>query len=47
MDHVNLTFVGVLSLFAGVVVLALGGTLHWMLESSKAEPIGTEEEGGT
>ncbi len=43
LDHINLTFVGVLALFAGVVVLALGGTLHWLLEPSKAEG---EQEGG-
>lgn len=35
LDHVNLTFVGVLALFAGIVVLALGGSLHWILEPSK------------
>jgi hypothetical protein len=35
LDHINLTFVGVLVLFAGIVVLALGGTLHWLLEPSK------------
>jgi hypothetical protein len=38
LDHINLTFVGVLALFAGVVVLALGGSLHWILEPSKGEP---------
>ena len=32
LDHINLTFVGVLALFAGIVNLALGGTLHWILE---------------
>ncbi len=37
LDHVNLTFVGVLALFAGVVVLALGGSLHWILEPAKEE----------
>jgi hypothetical protein len=37
LDHINLTFVGVLALFAGLVVLALGGTLHWILEPSKEE----------
>ncbi len=35
LDHINLTFVGVVVLFAGVVVLALGGSLHWLLEPSK------------
>ena len=37
LDHINWTFVGVLVLFAGAVVLALGGTLHWLLEPSKGE----------
>ncbi len=37
LDHVNLTFGGVLLLFAGVVVLGLGGALHWILEPSKEE----------
>jgi hypothetical protein len=32
LDHINLTFVGILSLFAGIIVLALGGSLHWVLE---------------
>jgi hypothetical protein len=35
LDHVNLTFGGVLILFGGVMVLALGGTLHWVLEKSR------------
>ncbi len=35
LDHINLTFVGVVGLFAGVVVLALGGSLHWILEPSE------------
>ena len=35
LDHLNLTFVGVLALFAGAVILALGGPLHWILERSK------------
>jgi len=37
LDHINFTFVGVLSLFAGIIVLALGGSLHWLLEPSKPE----------
>lgn len=37
LDHINLTFVGVIALFAGMVVLALGGTLHWILEPNKEE----------
>ena len=37
LDHINLTFVGVLALFAGLVVLALGGTLHWLIEPSREE----------
>lgn len=32
LDHINLTFTGVVALLAGVVVLALGGPLHWLLE---------------
>ncbi len=43
LDHINLTFIGVLALFAGVVVLALGGALHWLLEPTKAEG----EQGGS
>ena len=35
LDHINLTFVGVLALFAGLVALALGGSLHWVLEPSR------------
>ena len=37
LDHVNFTFVGVVALFAGLVILALGGPLHWVLERSKDE----------
>lgn len=37
LDHINLTFVGVLALFAGLVILALGGPLHWLLEPSVEE----------
>lgn len=32
LDHINLTFVGVMALFLGLVVIALGGRLHWLLE---------------
>ncbi len=35
LDHINLTFVGVLALFAGIVVLALGGSMHWILERNR------------
>ncbi len=35
LDHINTTFVGVLALFAGIVVLALGGSMHWILERSR------------
>ena len=40
LDHINLTFVGVIALFAGIVVFALGGPLHWLLEPERepAEP---------
>ena len=34
LDHVNLTFVGVVAILVGVVVLSLGGPLHWILEKS-------------
>ncbi len=37
LDHINFTFVGVIALFAGVVLLALGGSLHWILEPSREE----------
>jgi len=37
LDHINLTFIGVIALLVGIVVLALGGPLHWILEPS-AEP---------
>ena len=37
LDHVNFTFVGVLALFAGAVVLALGGPLHWILEPARED----------
>jgi hypothetical protein len=39
LDHINLTFVGVVALLVGAVVLALGGPLHWILEPS-SEPEG-------
>lgn len=35
LDHINFTFLGIIALFAGVVVLALGSALHWILEPSK------------
>ena len=34
LDQINLTFVGVVVLMAGVVIVALGGPLHWILEPS-------------
>jgi len=34
LDHVNLTFVGVLALLAGVTVILFGGPLHWIFEPS-------------
>ena len=34
LDHINLTFVGVVALLAGIILLALGGPLHWVLEPS-------------
>jgi hypothetical protein len=34
LDHINLTFVGVVALLAGIIVLALGGPIHWVLEPS-------------
>ena len=32
LDQMNWTFVGVMAAFAGVLVVALGGPLHWVLE---------------
>lgn len=47
LDHVNLTFVGVVALFAGILILALGGPLHWLLESSsEAENGGQDRDNG-
>ena len=37
LDHVNFTFVGVVALFAGAVILALGGPFHWLLEPARGE----------
>ena len=34
LDQINLTFVGVVVLMAGVVIVALGGPLHWILDPS-------------
>src|SRR5271157_799262 len=34
LDQINLTFVGVVALMIGVIILALGGPLHWLLEPS-------------
>ena len=47
LDHINFTFLGLLALFAGIVVLALGSTLHWLLESSDqpAETAAMESSG--
>jgi len=47
LDHINLTFLGVLALFAGLVVLALGGTLHWLLEPSGDESETTSAAAGS
>jgi uncharacterized membrane protein len=41
LDHINLTFVGVIVLLVGVLIVALGGPLHWLLEpssESEAQP---------
>jgi len=32
LDHINFTFVGVIALFLGIIVIGLGGPLHWVLE---------------
>ena len=45
LEHVNLTFVGVAALIIGVVVLVLGGPLHWLLEPSSDE--GDEPQGSS
>jgi hypothetical protein len=34
LDHINLTFVGIMALIVGVVILSFGGPLHWILEPS-------------
>lgn len=44
LDHINLTFAGVVALLVGLVVLALGGPLHWLLERPKAGEDLTEHE---
>jgi hypothetical protein len=46
LDHVNLTFIGVVALFAGVVILALGGPLHWLLEPSSEPEDGAMDRTG-
>jgi hypothetical protein len=38
LDHINLTFLGVIALFVGILVLALGGPLHWVLEPGEKPP---------
>lgn len=38
LTHINLTFVGVIALVAGIIVLALGASFHWVLEPSKTVP---------
>ena len=40
LDHINLTFVGVVALLGAALMLALGGPLHWLLEPSKPDPVG-------
>ena len=46
LDHINLTFVGVVALLVGALVLALGGPLHWLLEpSSEAKPAVVSSDG--
>jgi hypothetical protein len=35
LDHINLTFVGVVAILAGVIVLGLGGPLHWIVGPEK------------
>ncbi len=41
LDHINFTFVGIVALFAGVVVLALGSSLHWLVEPPEPEVEGS------
>jgi uncharacterized membrane protein len=38
LDHINFTFLGLLALFAGIIVLALGSRLHWLLEPGDDQP---------
>ena len=43
LDHINLTFVGVIVLFLGIVVIALSGPLHWLLEPSpESDEVGVD-----
>ena len=46
LDHINLTFAGVAALLVGIVILALGGPLHWILEpSSDSESLASDQNG--
>jgi len=46
LDHINLTFAGVVALLVGIVVLALGGPLHWILEpSSDSDGLVSNQDG--
>jgi hypothetical protein len=40
LDHINLTFVGVIALLVGIVVVGLGGPLHWIIEPSEKPAAG-------
>jgi hypothetical protein len=44
LDHVNLTFLGVVALLAGAVVMALGGPLHWLLEPSAESSVPAQNQ---
>jgi uncharacterized membrane protein len=39
LDHINFTFVGVVVLLAGILVIILGGPLHWMLEPTSESTV--------
>jgi hypothetical protein len=39
LEHINLTFLGVLALIVGIIILVLGSSLHWILEPSAPDTI--------
>ena len=48
LDHINLTFAGVVALLAGILALAFGGPLHWVLErSSDSDDLAPNQNGSS